>query len=225
MRIIVVEDDHKIASSVKKGLEMESYAVDVAYNGEDAYDLITTERYELAVLDLMLPRMDGVTLCNKLREEKNHIAILMLTAKGSVNDRVEGLNSGADDYLVKPFAFAELIARIKALTRRPRETLNPILTSGDLSLNTLTFEVKRAEQQIFLSRKEFALLEYLLRNKGKIVTKEQIIGSVWDYDDDILPNTVEVFIGYLRAKIDKPFKKGQPIISTVRGFGYKIELS
>ena len=224
MRILIVEDDHKIAQSIKKGLEQEGYAVDITFDGEDAYDFLTTESYELVVLDLMLPGMDGVALCKKLREEGNHIAILMLTAKGAVGDKVEGLNSGADDYLTKPFAFAELVARVKALTRRPRETLNPILTFGDLSLNTSTYEVKREGTEVNLSRKEFALLEYLLRHKGKVVTKEQIIASVWDYDDDILPNTVEVFVGFLRAKIEKPFKKLKPIIKTVRGFGYKIDL-
>ena len=128
MRILIVEDDHKIAQSIKKGLEQEGYAVDITFDGEDAYDFLTTESYELVVLDLMLPGIDGVTLCKKLREEGNHIAILMLTAKGAVGDKVDGLNSGADDYLTKPFAFAELVARVKALTRRPRETLNPILS-------------------------------------------------------------------------------------------------
>jgi len=223
MRILIVEDDHKIAQSVKKGLEQEGYAVDVVFDGEAGYDLLTTESYELAILDLMLPGIDGVTLCKKLRNEGSHIAILMLTAKGAVGDKVDGLNSGADDYLVKPFAFAELIARVKALTRRPRETLNPTLSFGELTLNTLTYEVKRGDAEVNLSRKEFALLEYLLRHKGKIVTKEQIIAGVWNYDDDILPNTVEVFIGFLRAKIEKPFKKPKPTIKTVRGFGYKIE--
>ncbi|KKQ26381.1 MAG: Two component transcriptional regulator, winged helix family [Candidatus Woesebacteria bacterium GW2011_GWA1_37_8] len=225
MRILIVEDDHKIAQSIKKGLEQEGYAVDITFDGEDAYDFLTTESYELVVLDLMLPGIDGVTLCKKLREEGNHIAILMLTAKGAVGDKVDGLNSGADDYLTKPFAFAELVARVKALTRRPRETLNPILSFGELTLNTSTYEVKRSGVDVNLSRKEFALLEYLLRHKGKVVTKEQIIASIWNYDDDILPNTVEVFVGFLRAKIEKPFKKLKPIIKTVRGFGYKIDLN
>jgi len=223
MRILVVEDEHKIANSIKKGLEQESYAVDVAYDGTDGFDLAAVEEYDCIILDLMLPGMDGVEVCKKLRQEEQiHTPILMLTAKGQLNDKVEGLNAGADDYLVKPFAFAELLARIKALTRRPKNGLGTTLTVGDLSLNTLNFEVKRSGKQIQLSKKEFSLLEYLLRNTGKIITKNQIINHVWDYDADVLPNTVEVYIGYLRDKIDKPFKEPS-LIKTVRGFGYKIE--
>ena len=218
MRILIVEDDHKIAQSIKKGLEQEGYAVDITFDGEDAYDFLTTESYELVVLDLMLPGIDGVTLCKKLREEGNHIAILMLTAKGAVGDKVDGLNSGADDYLTKPFAFAELVARVKALTRRPRETLNPILSFGELTLNTSTYEVKMGEKQISLSNKEFSLTEYLMRNAGKVLTKDQIISHVWNYDADVLPNTVEVYVKALRRKI------GQNLIKTVRGFGYKMHV-
>lgn len=222
MRILVVEDEHKIANSIKKGLEQESYAVDVAYDGNDGFDLASTEDYDVIILDLLLPGMDGVTICKKLREEKIHIPILMLTAKGELDDKVEGLNAGADDYLVKPFAFEEFLARIRALTRRPKKSLDSVLTVGDLTLDTLTFEVKRADKRIKLSKKEFALLEYLLRHKGNILTKDQIINHVWDYEADILPNTVEVYMGYLRNKIDRPFKNKPPLIQTVRGFGYKI---
>lgn len=222
MRILVVEDEHKIAGSIKKGLEQESYAVDLAFDGEYGFDLAVTEDYDVIILDLMLPEMDGLEVCRRLREKQIHIPILMLTAKGQLKDKVDGLNAGADDYLVKPFAFAELLARIKALTRRPKQTLNPVLTVGDLSLNTITFEVKRVGKKINLSKKEFALLEYLLRHKGKILTKDQIINHVWDYDADVLPNTVEVYIGYLRNKIDRAFKNKPSLIQTVRGFGYKI---
>lgn len=218
----MVEDEHKIANSIKKGLEQESYAVDVAYDGNDGFDLASTEDYDVIILDLLLPGMDGVTICKKLREEKIHIPILMLTAKGELDDKVEGLNAGADDYLVKPFAFEEFLARIRALTRRPKKSLDSVLTVGDLTLDTLTFEVKRADKRIKLSKKEFALLEYLLRHKGNILTKDQIINHVWDYEADILPNTVEVYMGYLRNKIDRPFKNKPPLIQTVRGFGYKI---
>jgi len=225
MRILVVEDEHKIANSIKKGLEQESFAVDVAYDGTDGYDMAAVEEYDVVVLDLMLPSMDGIEICKKLREEENiHTPILMLTAKGQLNDKVEGLNAGADDYLVKPFAFEELLARIKALTRRPKAALTTTLTVGDLSLNTNTYEVRRSGKQIQLSKKEFALLEYLLRNPGKILTKDQIISHVWNYDADVLPNTVEVYIGYLRDKIGKPFKGSQPLIQTVRGFGYKLDV-
>jgi len=223
MRVLVVEDEHKIANSIKKGLEQESYAVDVSYDGEKGFDLAATEDYDIIILDLMLPKISGLEICRKLREEENiHTPILILTAKGQLNDKVNGLNSGADDYLVKPFAFAELLARIKALSRRPKNSLKPVLTVKNLSLNSLTYEVKRANKEIRLSKKEFALLEYLLRHKGKIVSKEQIISHVWDYDADILANTVEVYIGYLRKKIDRPFKNKPPLIQTIRGFGYKI---
>jgi two-component system, OmpR family, response regulator len=222
MRILVVEDEHKIANSIKRGLEQEGYAVDVAYDGEEGFDLASSEGHDAIILDLMLPGMDGLTICKKLREEGNHTKILILTAKGQVDEKVEGLNSGADDYLVKPFAFAELVARIKALTRRPKETLQPVLKVEDLSLNTLTYEVKRGTTDINLSHKEFSLLEYLMRHPGKIVSKDQIIANVWSYDDDILPNTVEVFVGYLRNKIDRPFKAQRNLINTVRGFGYRL---
>lgn len=220
---MVVEDEHKIANSVKKGLEQESYAVDVAYTGSDGFDLAVTEEHDVIILDLMLPGMDGIEICKKLREQENlHTPILMLTAKDQIEDKVLGLNAGADDYLVKPFAFAELLARVKALTRRPKDSLGTVLTIGDLTLSTLTYEVKRGGKSINLSKKEFALLEYLMRHKDRILTKERIINRVWDYDADVLPNTVEVYIGYLRNKIDKAFKNKSPLIRTVRGFGYKI---
>ena len=223
MRVLVVEDEHKIANAIKKGLKQESYAVDVAYDGTEGFNLAAVEDYDAIVLDLMLPGIDGVEVCRKLREEEHiHAPILMLTAKGQLKDKVNGLNAGADDYLVKPFAFAELLARIRALTRRPKQALGATLTMDDLSLNTLTYEVKRAGRKIELSKKEFTLLEYLLRHKGRILTKDQIIGHVWDYDTDVLPNTVEVYIGYLRNKIDKPFKNKPSMVHTVRGFGYRF---
>jgi DNA-binding response OmpR family regulator len=222
MRVLVVEDEHKIANSIKKGLEQESYAVDLAFDGEYGFDLASTEDYDLVILDLMLPKLDGVEVCKALRKENIHTPVLMLTAKGELDDRVNGLNAGADDYLVKPFAFAELLARIKALTRRPKQTLDAVLKVGDLTLDTLSYQVKRAGEEIKLSKKEFALLEYLMRYQGKILTKNQIINHVWDYDADVLPNTVEVYVGYLRNKIDNKFKGKPKLIHTVRGFGYKI---
>ncbi len=222
MRIIVVEDEHKIANSIKKGLEQESFAVDVAFTGTDGFGLITTEDYDLIILDLLLPGMSGIDICKKLRNAQNHTPILMLTAKGQIEDKVAGLNAGADDYLTKPFAFEELLARVRALIRRPKDSLGTILTFEDLTLDTQNYEVKRAGKLINLSNKEFALLEYLLRHKNKILKKDQIINHVWDYDADILPNTVEVYIGYLRNKIDKPFSDKKNLINTVRGFGYKI---
>jgi DNA-binding response OmpR family regulator len=222
MRLLVVEDEHKIAGSIKKGLEQESFAVDVAFTGTDGYDLASTEDYDLLILDILLPGMDGVEICKKLRNQNIHTPILMLTAKGQVGDKVSGLNAGADDYLTKPFAFEELLARIRALGRRPQASTGNELKLEDLSLDTITFDVRRAGKNIQLSSREFALLEYLLRHPNKTLTKDQIIGHVWNYDADILPNTVEVYIGYLRNKIDKPFPKSPPIIQTIRGFGYKL---
>lgn len=222
MRILVVEDEHKIANAIKQGLEQERYVVDVAYDGEAGYDLAVSENYDLIILDRLLPGMDGIEICNKLREAKNNTRILILTAKGQIIDKVEGLNSGADDYVTKPFAFEELLARIKALTRRTEKILDSILKINDLELDINNFTVKRAGKNIKLSAKEFALLEYLMRNANKTLKKEQIINHVWDYDSDILPNTLEVFIGYLRNKIEKPFKSKKTLIQTVRGFGYKI---
>jgi DNA-binding response OmpR family regulator len=217
MRILVVEDEHKIANSIKRGFEQESWATDVAYDGEEGFDMASSEDYDVIVLDLMLPKMDGMEICRKLRAEENHTPILILTARGELADKVSGLNTGADDYLVKPFAFEELLARVRALSRRPKEGIGAVLKVGNLELDVNSFEVKKGEKVIEVSRKEFALLEYLMRNAGKVVSKENIIAHVWDYESDILPNTVEVFIGYLRDKI------GENFIKTVRGFGYKIE--
>lgn len=217
MRILVVEDEHKIAGSIKKGLEQESFAVDLAFTGNEGYDLASSENYDLIILDLMLPGISGIEICKKLREENIHTPILMLTARGQLSDKVEGLNSGADDYLTKPFAFEELLARVKALSRRPKNSIGSTYQVEDLTLNTISYEVIRGGKKINLSSKEFSLLEYLMRNSTQVLSKDQIIEHVWDYDADILPNTVEVFIGYLRGKIGKP-----DLIKTVRGFGYRI---
>ena len=222
MRVLVVEDEHKIANSIKRGLEQEAYAVDVAYDGRVGFDLVSSESYDVLILDLMLPGLDGLTLCKRIREKGNHTPILMLTAKGQLEDKVTGLNAGADDYLTKPFAFEELLARIRALSRRSSKNIGTTLVLDDLTLDTVTFEVKRNNQKIQLSNREFSLLEYLLRHPNQILTKDQIINHVWNYDADILPNTVEVYIGYLRNKIDKPFAKISSLIQTVRGFGYKL---
>lgn len=222
MRLLIVEDEYKIANSIKKGLEQEGYAVDVAYDGESGYDMASTEDYDLIILDVMLPKIDGIALCDKLRNDNNRKPILMLTAKSEVEDKVLGLNKGADDYLTKPFAFSELVARIKALLRRPKREIPKIIKINDLCVDITNFKVKRKNKVIKLTKKEFSLLEYLARNKGKILSKEQIIQHVWDYEADILPNTVEVYIGYLRNKIDKPFPDQPPLIHTIRGFGYKI---
>jgi DNA-binding response OmpR family regulator len=223
MKILLVEDDRKISASIKKGLEQESYAVDTAFDGEAGYDFALAEDYDVIILDLMLPLMDGLNVCKNLRKDGVTTPVLMLTAKTQVSDKVLGLNTGADDYLAKPFAFDELVARIRALSRRPKKSISNVLEIDDLKLDVINFSVKRANQSISLSKKEFALLEFLLKNKGQVLTKEQIIGNVWNFDADILPNTVEVYIGYLRNKIDKPFSKSQKLIKTIRGFGYKID--
>lgn len=222
MRILVVEDEHKIANSIKKGLEQESYAVDVTFDGQEGFDLAVSEEYDLIILDLLLPKMDGIEICSKLREKQIHTPIIMLTAKGQISDKVTGLDAGADDYLTKPFAFEELIARIRALARRPKNNTGTILTLEDLTLNTTSYEVKRNGKLIQLTAKEYALLEYLLRHSNQVIKKEQIINHIWDYDADVLPNTVEVYIGYLRNKVDKPFPTQPALIHTVRGFGYKV---
>lgn len=222
MRILVIEDEHRIANTIKQGLEQERYAVDVAYDGMKGFDLASTEDYDLLILDLMLPGMDGLSVCRELRKKQIHTPILILTARGQIQDKVGGLDTGADDYLTKPFSFEELLARVRALSRRPKKSLSSVLTVGDLELDPKSYTVIRNGQKINLSSKEFALLECLMRNAGKIMTKEQIITHVWNYDADILPNTIEVYIRNLRNKIDKPFIKKLPLIQTVRGFGYKI---
>ena len=222
MRILVIEDEHKIANSIKKGLEQEAYAVDIAFTGDEGYDLALSEEYDLILLDILLPGINGTEICKKLREQQIHTPILMLTAKGQIDDKVIGLDAGADDYLTKPFAFEELLARIRALTRRPKNNRGTKLSVDDLVLDTTTYQIKRDGKLIQLTAKEYALLEYLLRHQNQVLKKEQIINHIWNYDADILPNTVEVYIGYLRNKIDKPFPNKPSLIQTVRGFGYKI---
>ena len=222
MRILIVEDEHKIARALKKALEQETYAVDVAFDGDEGYAMATTEPYDVAIIDRMLPGdYDGVAIVKAMRKEKIHTPVLFLSALGSVNDRTDGLDAGADDYLVKPFALEELLARVRALLRRPTEQQADVFTVDTLTVNTKTFTVEREGTPIQLTSKEFALLEYLMRNQGRPLSKELIISHVWDYDADILPNTVEVYMKYLRNKIDAPFKT--PLLKTVRGFGYKLE--
>ncbi len=220
MRILIVEDEHKIANAIKRGLMQQSYAVDVAYDGDDGLAMASTEPYDLIILDRMLPgSIDGIGIVRKLRAERVQTPVLLLTAKDRILDKAEGLNAGADDYLVKPFAFVELIARVRALLRRSPSTDDTVLQYQDLSLDPQNMVVKRGDKDIKITAKEFALLEYLLRNPQQILSKDTLIQHVWDYDADILPNTVEVYIGYLRNKIDKPFKQPE-LIHTRRGFGY-----
>lgn len=221
MRVLVIEDNPTIARSIKKGLEQKSFAVDVAYDGEEGYNAAESEEYDLIILDIMLPSLNGMEIAQKLRAGSNHSRILMLSARDQVEDRIEGLNTGADDYLVKPFSYGELLARVQALLRRPYQGLDGVLEADTLTLNTATNEVYRDSKLIELSTKEYALLEYLLRNKDIVVSKNSIIRHVWDFDADILPHTIEVLVARLRTKIDQPFS-GRCLIKTVRGFGYKI---
>ena len=222
MRVLIVEDEHKIARALAKALEQETYAVDVAYDGDEGFAMATTEPYDIAIIDRMLPgEYDGVGIVKGMRDAKIHTPVLFLSALDSVKERTIGLDAGADDYLVKPFALEELLARVRALLRRPTEQQSDILEAADLTMDTVTYSVQRAGKQIQLTSKEFALLEYLLRNQNRPISKDVIISHVWDYDADVLPNTVEVYVKYLRGKVDVPFKK--PLIHTVRGFGYKLE--
>lgn len=221
MRILLIEDDIAISRLLKEGLEDESYAVDVAHDGSEGYRTASADEYDVIILDIMLPEMDGYEVCRALRKDGNKTPILMLTARDAERDIVEGLDTGADDYLAKLFSFDVLLARIRALLRRPNEKLEEILQVGDLKLDPSLKKVTRASQEINLTAKEYGVLEYLMRNKGKVLSKEQIISHVWDFDADVLPNNVELFIMFLRRKIDKPFKS--KLIHTVSGFGYKLE--
>jgi two-component system copper resistance phosphate regulon response regulator CusR len=222
MRILVIEDEHKIARALKRALEQESYAVDVCFDGTEGQAMATTEPYDVAIIDRMLPGdYNGIEIVKDMRTQNIHIPVIFLTALGHTKDKTEGLDIGADDYLVKPFAIEELLARVRALLRRPAEQQDSVLTVDDLSLDTINYSVTRRGKEVSLTAKEFGLLEYLMRNKNRTVTKDTIISHVWDYDADILPNTVEVYIRYLRNKIDKPFKSN--LIETVRGFGYRLK--
>lgn len=222
MKLLVVEDEHRIAQAIKDGLQNEGYAVDVEYNGEDGYYAASAapNDYDVILLDIMMPGLNGFEVAKKLRSSGNHTPILMLTAKDAEADIVNGLDSGADDYLAKPFSFEVLLARIRALLRRPQASMGEVYEVGDLTLNPATKQVRRANTDVQLTAKEFAILEYLMRNAGQVLSKESIITHVWDFDADVLPNNVEVFMTFLRSKIDKPFSK--PLLHTVRGFGYKL---
>ncbi|HSD98575.1 MAG TPA: response regulator transcription factor [Patescibacteria group bacterium] len=222
MRILIVEDEKTLADSIKIGLVDEHFAVDVCYNGTLGYEQAMFEDYDVIILDIMLPGMSGITLCRTLREEKNNTPILMLTAKDTVSDTVAGLDSGADDYLIKPFSFEELLARIRALIRRNGKK-SPVLAVDSITLDPATHIVTRKGKEIILTSKEYALLEYFMRNPGSILTREQIISHVWDYSENLLSNIVDVLVKRLREKIDKAFPKEKPVFMTIRGIGYKIK--
>lgn len=223
MHILVVEDEQKLATLLRRVLSEERHTVDVANDGESGLDLAESDTYDLVILDVMLPGMDGVEVCRQMRSDNVATPVLMLTARGSVEDRVAGLKSGADDYLVKPFAMAELQARVDALLRRRNHGFDSSteLRVGDLELDLVRHEVRRGGRIIELTAKEFALLEYLMRNPGQVLTRTQITDHVWRYDLDALSNVVDTYIHYLRDKIDRGFSR--QLIKTVRGVGYKVD--
>jgi len=223
MKLLVIEDERRIAQAIKEGLEQDGYAVDVEYDGEDGYNAAGADEYDLIITDVMMPLMNGYEVVKRLREDGNKTPVLMLTAKSQERDIVEGLDGGADDYLAKPFSFNVLSARVRALLRRPQGSLGEVLSCGTLTLDPAAKIVKRGEADIHLSAKEFALLEYFMRNPNRILSKNNILTHVWDFDADVLPNNVESFIKLLRGKIDRPFNT--TCIQTVRGFGYKLSES
>lgn len=225
MRILVIEDEPRIASAIKRGLELQAYAVDVVSDADSGLAAAVDPDYDLIVLDRMLPgSIDGAELCKKVRAMDVQTLIIMLTALGEVDDRVSGLQAGADDYMQKPFAMKELIARVQVLLRRPHQTLGTILKVDDLEVDPVSFVVTRGGDNIQLSGKEFKLLIYLAYNQGQVLSKDKIINHVWDEDTIIVPNTVEVYLGYLRKKIDTAFPDKPLLIHTVRGYGYKLGL-
>lgn len=223
MKILIVEDDALLGKSIKKGLEQESMVVEWVTDGDEGFDRAVSEPYDLVILDRMLPGMNGLEICRELRNEKVTIPILMLTALGDTAHTVEGLTDGADDYMSKPFAFEELIARIRALTRRPQATVHVEYHVDDLVLDSSHQKVTRGKAELALSKKEYQLLEYMIKNQGVTLSKEQLLKNVWEFDSDILPNTVEAFIMSLRKKIERPFPNKAKLIHTVRGFGYVLE--
>ncbi len=220
MRILIVEDERRLSNIIKKGFVEDGFAVDQAYDGEEGQELAEDEQYDLIVLDIMLPKVDGLQLCRELRKKNIKTPILMLTAKSTTEDKVAGLDSGADDYITKPFSFVEFRSRVHALIRRSHQETSPILHMEDLEVDPLKHVVKRGEKAINLTPKEFAILELLLRHKGEVVSRTMIIEHVWDYNFDGMSNVVDVFVVALRKKIDSGAKK--KLIQTVHGVGYRI---
>jgi heavy metal response regulator len=221
MRILVVEDEKKVASFIKKGLEEEHYAVDLAYDGEEGLFLSENNDYDMVILDVMLPKKSGIDVVKELRGANVDVPVIMLTAKDSINDRVLGLDSGCDDYLTKPFVFDELLARMRALLRRGTKEKTAQLKVADLVIDLPTHKVMRGTKEMELTSKEYALLTYFVRNKGRILTRTNISEHVWDYNFDSFTNVIDVYVNYLRNKIDKGFEK--KLIHTVRGVGYTLK--
>lgn len=218
MRILIVEDETKVAGFIKKGLEEETYAADVAYDGEEGLHLGAEGQYDLIILDIMLPKLDGLEVLSQLRAQGKDIPIILLTAKDAVDDRVTGLNKGADDYLTKPFAFSELLARVRVLLRRGKAEVKTILQIADLTLDLVSHKVDRGGDEIELTGKEYSLLEYFMRNQEKVLTRTMIAEHVWDYNFDTFTNVIDVYINHLRKKIDKG--RQNKLLHTLRGVGY-----
>ena len=224
MRILLVEDDLEIASFILKGLKEAGFAVDHAADGEEGLHLALYEPYDAAIVDIMLPKLDGLTLIEELRRKKVDTPVIILSAKRSIDDRIKGLQTGSDDYLIKPFSFSELLARVQALIRRATRTTEPTrLNVGDLSLELLTREIIRAGEKIDLQPREFSLLEYLMRNTGRVVSKNMIMEHIWDYNFDPQTDVVDVLVCRLRSKVDRDFD--DKMIHTIRGVGYVLEIS
>ncbi len=221
MRILVVEDEKKVAGFIKKGLEEELYAADIATDGEEGLGLAETENYDLIILDIMLPKIDGLEVLSRLRKKNITTPILLLTAKDSVDDKVNGLNRGADDYLTKPFAFSELLARTRVLLRRGQNEAKTVLQIADLTLDLVKHKVSRNGEEIELTGKEYSLLEYFMRSPGKVLTRTMIAEHVWDYNFDTFTNVIDVYVNHLRKKIDKNYSK--KLIHTLRGVGYVMK--
>ncbi len=221
MKVLVVEDEKQIASFIRKGLEEQGFTVEWSDNGDEAYELVTSQQYDAVVLDIMLPGRDGLSILKNLRKQKNAVPVVLLTARSELDERLEGLNLGADDYLTKPFFVEELIARLHAVTRRASGDAMSILQQGDLHVNVITREVRRGEQAIELTPREFAVLEYLLRAPGRVYTRTQILEHVWGYDFDPSTNLVDVHIQRLRKKISPEDR--DEFIDTVRGIGYRFK--
>lgn len=222
MRVLVVEDEHKLAGVLARGLEEQGYAVDIAYDGAAGLTLAEMGPYDLVVLDIMLPEIDGLTVCRRLRAEQHNMPVLMLTARDTLDDRVAGLDSGADDYLVKPFAFRELLARVRALLRRDTLSKDPIVRAADVEVNTVTHEVHRAGRAVELTSKEYAVLEYFVRHPNQVLTRTQIAEHVWDYDFVAMSNVVDVYMRYLRRKLGD--EEEPRLLRTIRGTGYQLRV-
>ena len=220
MKVLVIEDEKKIASFVRRGLEEQGFAVDLCGNGDEGYTLATTRAYDAVVLDIMLPGRDGLSILRQLRERKVSVPVVLLTARSALNERLEGLNLGADDYLTKPFFIEELVARIHAVLRRASGDQSSILQAGNLTVNLLTREVKRGNDKVELTAREFSLLTYLMRSPGRVLTRTQICEHVWSYHFDPGTNLVDVYVQRVRKKISDDPK--QPLIETVRGVGYRF---